>query len=143
MTLIDIRPALKVLLLSNSELSTMIGGNRIYPGKLPQGLMPTAAVVYNEISNEGDYTLDGPSGLARPRYQVDGWAKLADDAHRLGLLIQETLTGYKGTVSFGSNSPQSSVVVRGIFMESSRSIWDDPSGLYGSSKDFIIWFAER
>lgn len=139
MNLKDLRPALRALLLANAELKTMVGDNRIYPGKLPQGQI-APSIVYNEISDVGRYTNDGPDGLASPRYQIDAWASTAGEAATLGRLIKEAIDGYKGTVTWGTGN---SVVVRGVFMEASRSIYDDPSGLSGHSRDFIIWFAER
>ncbi len=142
MSLIDIRPALRALLLANSELSTVVGGERIYPGQMPQGER-SSSIVYSEVSDVGDYTLDGPTGLARPRYQVTAWAKTADAAAALGLLIKQVLDGYRGTVSFGAHSPQDTVVVRGVFMDASRDLYDDAAKLHGKARDFIIWFAER
>ena len=74
MSLIDFRPALRELLLDNSALSAMVGGSRIYPGQLPQGETATS-IVYNQVSDVGSYTLDGPSGLAQQRFQIDAWSQ--------------------------------------------------------------------
>ena len=87
--------------------------------------------------------MDGSTGLARPRYQIDAWSPNPDVAAALGNTIKEVLGGYRGTVAFGSNSPQDTVVVRGVFMEASRDTYDSDNKLYGKSRDFIIWFAER
>lgn len=139
MILKDLRPALRALLLSNAELKSMVGDNRVYPGRLPQGDVGPS-IVYNEVSNVGGYTNDGPDALARPRYQIDAWAGTAADAAKLGLLVKETIDGYHGTITWGAGN---SVVVRGVFMDASRAIFDDPSKLFGHSWDFIIWFTER
>ena len=59
-----------------------IADDRIYPEPLPQNpVLP--AISYRRISGERDYTLSGPSGLAKVRFQFDCWATLFLTARNL------------------------------------------------------------
>jgi hypothetical protein len=130
----DIRPGLRDFLLGDGDLSSAVAGNRIYPGQLPQGEI-RPSVVYNEISNVGDHTMQGASGLARPRYQIDAWAQTADAAASLALLVKARLDGYSG--AWGA------INVQGVFFDTSRDLFDADAKLRGKSQDFIIFFGER
>jgi hypothetical protein len=134
MSLADIRPALRTFLLADSALSAAVGGARIYPGQLPQG-QRLASIVYNEISDIGDHTMQGASGLARPRFQIDAWAKTADAASALALLVKERMDGASGV--WGS------VKVQGAFFDTGRDVYDADAELYGKSRDYVIFFEER
>lgn len=148
MSLIDIRPGLRAYLLADAGIAVLIDSGasaqnryRIFPGQLPQGER-RASIVYQEISSVGDHTNEGPSHLARPRYQITAWAETQDQAVALALLAKDRLDGYRGDITWGSNSPIDSVTVRGVFFDSSRDLFDADAKLYGKASDYIIWFAE-
>lgn len=148
MTLQDLRPGLRAYLLADSNISSIVGGARVYAIKLPQG-ETRASIVYSKISGIGDYHLQGPSGLARPRIQIDCWAPDADgiagpDASAaLGRLVKERIDGFRGSMPYGSDSPQASVEVLAAFLDSEREDYDDTAKLYRTSLDYLIWFRER
>jgi hypothetical protein len=141
MTLADIRVGLRAHLLGNSEISTAVGGSRIYPVKMPQGITLTS-IVYSRISDIGDHHMQGPSGLARPRVQVTSWATTVDAATTLGNLVKERLDGYRGEMLWGGSSPQEGVIVLGIFFDSAGEQYDDTAQMYGVRQDYFIWFRE-
>jgi hypothetical protein len=84
----------------------------------------------------------GPSGLMRPRVQIDCWAQKADDATALANSVKARLDGYRGGWPYGSNSPQDEIEVRGVFLEGEREQYDDAMKLYGISRDYFIWHQE-
>lgn len=139
--LIDPRGAWRAILLADAAVAAVVVA-RVYPQVLPQKpVLP--AVTYQEISGSSDLVNDGPSGLASARVQFNCWADNADAAYALGLKVKAALDGYRGTVTWGSSSPQDSLVVRGVIFDSPRDLHDETAKLYARSLDFIIWFAER
>jgi hypothetical protein len=141
MTLKDIRPALREFLLDDAAISAAVGGTRVFPLVLPQGIIDTS-IVYTRISGIGDHHMQGPSGLNRPRYQIDAWAESIDDAIVLADQIKQRIDGFSGTMLFGA-SPQSGVDIRGIFFVDEREDFDNDAHLYRVSRDYMIWFEER
>lgn len=134
----DIRPALRAFLLGDATLSTTVGGARIYPVRLPQGIT-AASLVYNRISGVGDHHMQGPSGLARPRIQIDAWAPTADGASALADLVKARLDGYRGEMGSGP----AVVTVHGVFFDGERDLpFDDASKLYGVSRDYFVHYRE-
>lgn len=133
----DLRPALRAFLLSDSGISGMVG-TRIYPLRLPQGDRGPS-IVYSRPSEQTDHHMQGPSGLVFVRYQIDAWAKSADDASSLANLIKSRINGYKGPMSDGS----STLKVQGIFAETIREDYDSEAELFRVSRDYFIDYAER
>jgi len=138
----DIRPALRALLLGDATVSGLVGGVRIHVVRLPQG-QRAASIVLSRISEGADYHMAGASGLAQTRMQVDSWAEDPDDAATLGNAVYDRLSGFRGPVSWGSNSPQDEIQIGGIFFDQGREDFDDVSELYRMSRDYLIWYAER
>jgi hypothetical protein len=137
-TVADIRPALRTFLLADSGIAAAIVG-RIYPGKLPQG-EGRASIVYTLISDPGDYTMQGASGLAHPRFQIDAWAPTLDAATSLAILIKGRIDGYQGPMGTGADL----VMVQGIFRDAGgREEFDDVAKLWRNGRDYFIWFGER
>lgn len=138
----DIRPALRALLLGDATVSSLVGGVRIHNIRMPQG-QKTASIVYNRISENGDYHMAGPSGLAHARFQIDSWALTADAAVALGNAVYDRLSGFRGPITWGSNSPVDQIEINGIFLDQGREDFDEVSELYRLSRDYIVWYAER
>jgi hypothetical protein len=131
----DIRPALTAFLLADAGIAAAVG-TRVYPVRLPQGTA-AASVVYNRISAIGDHTMQGASGLARPRIQIDCWAPTHDAATALANLVKDALDGFRGPMGNG-------VQVQGAFFDSERDLpFDDDGKLYGVSRDYLVWYEER
>src|SRR5262245_43561507 len=104
----DIRPALRALLLSDPTVNGLVGGNRIYPSRVPQGVRD-GSLVYTRIDENSDVALSGGTGLETILMQLDSWAESADETVSLGNAVYDVLMGFKGDVSYGSNSPQNFV----------------------------------
>lgn len=140
--MIDIRSVLKTVLLADVTVAALVGSSRVYPGILPQGVTATS-VVQNLISEDTDYHMQGASGLAAARIQIDGWAQGQDAAVALANAVKDRLSGFSGTVSFGSNSPQDTASIKSIFAASARDDYDDTAKMHRRSRDYIVWYYER
>jgi len=133
----DLRPALRSFLRSDPTIAGLVGA-RVYPIKLPQGTTGDS-IVYNRISGAGDYHLQGLSGFANHRYQIDAWASTADKATVLADAIRDRIDGYRGDM--GTDSPPI-VTVQGVFMADQREDYDDEAKLHRMSRDYFINFME-
>lgn len=137
----DIRAALRAFLLSDASISALVGGVRVYPGVLPQGTT-AASIVQNLITEASDVHMQGPSGLGQARVQLDCWAQSQDAAVALANLVMDRLSGHKGTIAFGAESPQESIVVQGIFHDQGRDDFDSVAKLHSRRRDYIINYSE-
>lgn len=138
----DLRPGLRAFLAADATIAALVvagGITRIYPNKLPQGVVATS-LVYQEISNVGDHHNAGPSGLASPRMQITAWAGSADAAATLARAVKSRIDGYRGTMGSGGDA----VTVQGVFFQDSRDIEDDETPtLFGKQADYRIVWNER
>lgn len=137
----DIRAALRTFLLADVDISALVGGTRVYPIQLPQG--GTEGIVQNLISEQTDYHMQGPSGLVQARIQVDCWDATADDAVTLANMVKDRLSGHKGVIAYGSDSPQDEITVHGIFAEQGQDAYDDVAKLHTRRRDYLIWYWEN
>lgn len=142
MSIADVRLGLRAYLLAYSAISTLVGALRIYPVKLPQGQV-LDSIVYSRISGMGDHHMQGPSGLARVRIQIDCWSQSANAATVLANLVKERIDGFKGSMEWDESSPGNAIVVQGIFFDSEREDLDQEVELYRMSRDYLVWFEER
>ena len=133
MTIADLRPGLRAFLLADAAVSAAVGGSRIYPVVLEQG-QRGASIVYNRVTGQGDHHMEGPSGLSRPRYQIDAYAPFPDDANTLADLVKDRLDGYRGLMG--------AVMVQGCFFETERDDYQPDIDLHRVSRDYLIWFEE-
>lgn len=145
MSLKDIRPALRAFLLADSAIAAATvetGGAtwRVYTVKLPQG-KTAPSIVFTRISGIGDHHNEGPSGLARPRIQIDVWAggENPDAAAVLADLVKDRIDGYRGVMGSGDYA----VNIDGVFFDSEREDFDDTASLWRVSRDYFIWYKER
>jgi hypothetical protein len=138
MSVKDYRTALRSFLLGDSGVSSAVGAGRVYPAVLPQGITADS-IVYQRISDVGDVMNDGPSGLARPRIQVDSWSKTSDGANALALLVKNRLDGYRGVMGSGG----SAINVQGVFFDSARDDYDSTALMHRVSQDYFLVYEER
>jgi hypothetical protein len=138
----DLRPALRALLLSDGAVNTAVAGSRIYPGIMPQG-QTLPSIVQNLITESSDYHMQGASGLGQARIQIDCWALTQDLAVALANLVFDKISGFKGTVAFGSDSPQTQeVVIQGVFPDQGRDDYDPLAKLFSRRRDYLIWYSQ-
>lgn len=136
----DIRPGLFAFLAADASIAAAVtegGISRIYPIRLPQG-MKVSAIVYTRVSGEGDYTMQGRTGYARPRYQIDAWAPTIPAAASLANFVKDALDGFTGAMGTGANA----FFVQGVFVAAEREDYDDKVEMYRVSRDFFIHHGE-
>lgn len=93
-----LRTSLRARLLDNPDLSTMVGGNRVYPVHLPQAT-DYPAITYQKISDVGEPNLAEVSRIRTARMQIDTWAEVPADAWKLADHVRTQMDGFQGTVS--------------------------------------------
>lgn len=72
--------------------------------------------------------------------QIDCWAQTLDAAVALSNQVHNELTGFRGTVLYGSNSPQDSIVIHAVFHEQGRDEYDATAKLHARRRDYFIWY---
>ena len=134
----DLRPALRDFLLADPSINTAVGGSRIHPVILPQGVV-AASIVYNRISGLGGHTMAGPMPITRPRYQLDAYASTPGEANTLADMIKQRLDGYSGFMGTG---PQT-IKVNGVFYDGEHDEYDPDAKMHRVRRDYFIWFEDR
>ncbi len=135
----DIRPVLRSYLLADGTVSGLVGGVRIYPVRMPQGQF-APSVVYNRISETTFYHMGGPAGVIQAIMQFDAWARSQDGAVELADAVHDRLSGQRGTITWGTNSPLDEIVTRGIFAVNGREDYDATAEMFRMSRDYQIWY---
>jgi uncharacterized protein DUF3168 len=130
----DIRPGLRTFLLADAGVSAAVGGSRIFPNTLQQGVKDPS-IVYSRVSGLADHHMQGASGLTRPRFQIDAYATTQDLATNLADLVKFRLDGYSGLMG--------SVMVQGVFFDTEREDFQADIDLHRISRDYLFWFEER
>lgn len=141
MTIADIRVGLRAYLIDDAAVAA-VAGARVYSAVFPQGIIePT--VVFHRVSGLGDYHMLGPSGISRPRFQIDCWAQTIDAAVTLANLVKDRIDGFRGTWLWGEDSPAEGIVIQGVFYDQEREMFDNDMKMFLCSRDYLIWHAER
>lgn len=131
MSVDTIEKAIRAILVADSTVKAIT--TRCYPGSLPQN--PTyPLILYYKVTGMRDHHLQGPSGLAHPRFQVEAWATTYDAAKTLANAIREALDGYSGT--------QGTVVIGSILMESERDTYEEAVSCHRVIMDYMAWHSE-
>lgn len=134
-----IREAIRTILLGDAGVSAAVGGKRIYPLQMAQGVREPS-LVYQRVGGVSDTLLEGPQGLRETRLQLDAWALDPDAAARLITLAETRLNGYSGVIPVGDDSPQAECKVSGLFLDNERDSYDGTAKLFRDSRDFrVLW----
>jgi len=104
-------------------------GDRIYPGRLPQGVV-LPAVMWFKVSAGIEYTQSGPEKGREPRYQLDCWAETYLEARTLAEEMIAALSGYRGAMG--------NEMVEAAFIEGDRDNNDPETGRHWASLDVIL-----
>ena len=134
-----IREAVRTILLDDVAVAAAVGGSRIYPLQMPQGVREPS-LVYQRAGGIFDTLMEGPQGLRETRLQLDAWAVDSDAAAALMTLAETRLSGFSGLVTVGNDSPQAQCNVRGIFLDNEGDGYDAAAKLYRDRRDFrVLW----
>jgi hypothetical protein len=119
-----------------TEVTDKVGvGNaaRVYPVTLPQNIT-YPAIVFTRISGARTYSMDGPSGLASPRVQIDIYGNSVLEAMDLADRVRCTLNGLKETIG--------GIEILGTFLDTDRDDYNDTTETYRIIQDYIIHHKE-
>ena len=139
----DLRGAIRSILLADPIVSAAVGGSRIYPGTIPQGVT-APSIVQNLISEDLHYHMQGDSNLMFARTQLVAWAKTQDDAVYLAGVVFDRLSGFSSpSWAYGTSSPQERIEIQGVFHDQGSAQYD-PDGLWhGYRRDYLFWYRVR
>jgi hypothetical protein len=132
--MLDLPPALRTLLLADPTVSSIVGGTRVFPLRVPQGEKGDS-LVYNRVSEDTEYSLAGASHLSVTRVQVDAWSTRVDGARLLANAVQDRLSGYRGMVA--------GVPVQGAFLVGGREDWDGEAQMFRVSRDYNVHYQDK
>jgi uncharacterized protein DUF3168 len=110
-----------------------LAGSRIYDRRLPPGA-EVPAVTLRTVSRTDVRSQDGPSRLARPRVQVDSWARSGAEVDELADAVRICLDDLTTTGEGGA--------IQGAFPDAARDVYDPDLKLDGWSHDFLVWHEE-
>ena len=131
MSATTIEEAIRDILVTDNGVKAIT--TRVYPGYVPQD--PTyPLIVYMKVTGERDHHVQGPSGFAHPRFQVEAWAETYAAAKALANAIRAKLDGYTGTTG--------TVKIRSTLIESEQDIYESALPCHRISMDFIVWHDE-
>lgn len=130
-----IEQALATHLANDSGISAIVG-TRIYAGLRPQK-SPLPSIVYSRVSGVRIESLQGSSGLARPRFQIDCCGKSYPAVKNLAEAIRLSLEGFRGTMGGGGG-----VVVQCVRYLGDIDFYSDDEEIFRVALDFEIWHNE-
>lgn len=122
-----IEAALVALLRRTASVVALVG-DRIHPGRLPQG-STLPALVYTRISSTAAATHRGRTRPERVRFQLDAWACTYDDAHMLAEACK-SLSEFRGVVEGRE------IVVE---FDTDRDLDEPELDLRRVAMDFFVW----
>ena len=131
MSVDTIEKAIRSILIADTTVKAIT--TRCYPGMIPQN-PEYPLIVYYKVTGMRDHHLQGPSGLAHPRFQAEAWATTYDAAKALANAIRCALDGYTGT--------QGTVDIGSILIESERDVYEDAVSCHRVIMDFFVWHSE-
>lgn len=91
-------------------------------------------VTFQRISTPRIRDLQGLSGLAHPRFQIDAWAVSRASAKAIIDAVRAAFDGHSGTAS--------GVTVKAVSSQDEGAEIDPESGLYRARYDVMIWHEE-
>jgi len=94
MSHVDTDGGLYLLLIADTDVSDLVA-DRVYPGRASQSA-EYPRITIQRISTPRLIDMQGPSGLAFPRTQVDLWSRSPEEIKTLAHAVRELLHGYSG-----------------------------------------------
>ena len=126
-----IEAAIRSILINDATVKAIT--TRCYPVALPQS--PTyPLILYTKITGMRDHHLQGPSGHAHPRFQIEAWAKTYTEAKTLADAIREALDGYSGTAA--------GTKLGSCLIESERDDYQNEIDVHRVIQDYFTWHEE-
>lgn len=115
--------------------ANLANGVLVYPTRLPQDVT-LPAVMYRKISGQRIRSVDGPSKLARPRFELNAYSESYTAAKNLANELRGLLDGFRGVIGAGT-------IVQNIIFDNDQDSFDDDTGYERIIIDVIIWHQEN
>lgn len=123
----------------------LVSNNAFWMAATPGQAAPF--IVYQQVDGNtlGKAVLNrsaGVAGKAQSYIQVDCYATDPQSAKTLGKSVESTLDGYAGTVYYGDDSPQNSLVINGITYQNDIDLVDrtDEPLLFRNSAVYLVTY---
>ena len=136
--------ALKIVERGFYTLIAALASGKVYAMKAPQNVQGDF-IIYQTIDSDRFRSINNPSGIAQAIIQVDCYSNDYLSAKELRAELEETLDGYSGRVSYGSDSPQDFVDIEGISLQNESDVFDqtDEPFLYRNFATFLVTYKQR
>lgn len=131
----SVESALRDRLLSDATVAATVG-DRVYPTLADQGTR-APYIVYTRVTARHEYSLAGPSNLARASYQIDCYAgdgpdkRGSDAAIDLGDAVRDLLHARPWSADGVAYAP---------IVETERDLPDEESRLHRRTLEVAIWY---
>ena len=130
-----IEQALSKELLAVDGVTDLIA-QRLYYVKAPQNVTKPY-VVFFKASGPREYSHDGASNLARPRFQFSCFATTYYVAKQIAEAIRAVIEAFSGTMGGAGG-----VEVGSCFCINESDIYEDNTQLFHVAVDYLIWHKE-
>ena len=118
-----------------------LNSGRVYPIRAPDNLTDDF-IIYQRIDSERWRSINAPSGMAQAIIQVDCYSKSYYNVKVTSGQVEDILDGFRGTVSYGDNSPQDAVRIGGISLNGDSDLFEQEEEpfMYRVTMDFLITY---
>lgn len=113
----------KVVRRAIDKLLEDIADGKVYASRAPDNAV-APYVILQRPSSERWRSINGPSGMAQATIQIDVYHSTSYAAEELAGDIETILDGYRGVVYYGDDSPQASVRIAGVSLQSDADFFD-------------------
>ena len=122
-------------LLADSGITSLIG-ERLYYVKAPQDVVKPY-VAFFKASAPREYSHDGASKLAHPRFQFSCFATTYYEAKQITEAIRAAIEAFSGTMGGAGG-----VEVGHCFLINESDIYEENTKLFHVAVDYLIWHKE-
>lgn len=131
MAVTTIEEAVRAVLIADSGVNVIT--TRCYPGMIPQDAA-YPLILYMKVTGNSDNLLNGLSGLAYTRMQIESWAETYASAKALAVEVKQCLNAKKYT--------KDSVAIGSIVMQSENDFYEDAVKCHRIIQDYTMWHTE-
>lgn len=130
--------AVYTYLTSKSAITDLVG-TRVYPHHLPQSNTVYPALTIQLIDSQHVHHLQGASGVATARVQIDCWSDMLSEVVTLAEAVRNAMQGFSGTMD--------GVNVHFIQLAGTRNVHEAPQDgsdnwTYRKTCDYMIKYTE-
>ena len=118
-----------------------LAGGQVYALRAPQNVSGDF-IVFQRVNSARWRSINAPSGVAQATIQVDSYSNTYYGAKELGALVETELDGFRGIVAYGDGSPQETIDIGGISLQSDVDLIEqtDEPFLYRNLMTFLVTY---